>query len=333
MQPAKGRSVAKRAGQESGEVVIKKSGGKHQHEEHGGAWKVAFADFCLALMCLFLVLWVLAARDKEELEAALSGGGAQNMSFQGAGDRMIGEFQPGQLIPKDPVVPPKPQEKTGAQPDAKKLLDSPEELAELSRRVRKAGVQIGLTEHITTVVTAEGLRILLHDTDKQGMFRTGSAQVMPAFAQLLHRIGPMFQDIENQLVITGHTDAVPFQSKHVFAASNWSLSTDRALAARAHLLEGGMPVSSVLQVIGMADAALLNVDEPAAASNRRVEMLVTTKNHAHHIKDTFGPLPERQVLAPDLESSVIDTPLLETLKEKLLRPLQEKATVAPAGAL
>jgi chemotaxis protein MotB len=332
MPPVKGLGVAKRPGAEHGEVVIKKSGGKHKHEEHGGAWKVAFADFCLALMCLFLVLWVLAARDKEQIEAAMAGGGAQNMTFQGAGERMIGEFQPGQLIPKEPIVPPKPQEKTGAEPDAKKLLDSPDELAELSRRIRKAGAQIGLTEHITTVVTAEGLRILLHDTDKQGMFRTGSAQVMPAFAQLLHRIGPMFQEIDNQLVIAGHTDGVPFQSTQVFGASNWSLSTDRALVARAHLLQGGMPAASVLQVIGMADAALFDAQQPMAAANRRVELLVTTKDHALQVQDTFGPLPERQLLAPDLESSVIDTPLLETLKEKLLRPLQDAATVAPTGA-
>lgn len=325
--------MAKRPGAEHSEVVIKKGGGKHKHEEHGGAWKVAFADFCLALMCLFLVLWVLAARDKEQIEAALAGGGAKNMSFQGDGDRMIGEFQPGQLIPKDPIVPPKPQEKTGGEPDAKKLLDSPDELAELSRRVRKAGTQIGLSEHITAVVTAEGLRILVHDTDKVGMFRSGSAEVMPAFAQLLRRIGPMFQEIENQLVIAGHTDAVPYQAKSVFAASNWSLSTERALAARAHLLAGGMPPSSVLQVIGMADAAPINVQQPESSTNRRVELLVTTKDHAQRVRENFGPLPERQALSPGLESSVIDTPLLQTLKDTLLRPRQAADTAAPAGAL
>ena len=328
----KGSSVAKRPGQEQGEVVIKKSGGKHQHDEHGGAWKVAFADFCLALMCLFLVLWVLAARDKEEIEMALAGGGAKNMTFQGNGERMIGEFQPGQMIPKDPIITPKPQENTGGEPDAKKLLDSPEELAELSRRVRKAGAQIGLSENITAVVTAEGLRILVHDTDKAGMFRLGSAQVMPAFAQLLQRIGPMFQEIENQLVIAGHTDGVPFQGKSAFSASNWSLSMERALAARAHLLSGGMPIGSVLQVIGMADAALLDEAHPEAATNRRVELLVTTKAHAHNVRQTFGPLPERQSLTPELESSVVDTPLLEVLRDKLLRPLKSEATPAPTGA-
>lgn len=323
--------MAKRPGAEHGEIVIKKGGGKHKHDEHSGAWKVAFADFCLALMCLFLVLWVLAARDKEEMEAALAGGGSKNMSFQGEGERMIGEFQPGQLIPKEPISPPKPQEKTGGEPDAKRLLDSPEELAELSRRVRNVGAQIGLSEHISAIVTAQGLRILVHDTEKAGMFRSGSAEVMPAFAQLLRRIGPMFQEIENQLVIAGHTDAVPYQSQSVFAASNWSLSTDRALAARAQLLAGGMPNRSVLQVIGMADAAPLNALQPESAGNRRVELLVTTKDHALRVRETFGALSERQELTPGLESSVIDTPLLQTLQKQLLRPLQDNGTVVPAG--
>ena len=313
-----GVSVAKRPEQGHGEVVVKKSAGKHQHDDHGGAWKVAFADFCLALMCLFLVLWVLAARDKEELQSAL-GGGANKLNALATGERMLGEYQPGQMIPKDPIVTPKPQARTGAQPDAKKLLDSPEELAELSRRVKAAGATIGISDHITAVVTAEGLRILIHDTDKAGMFRLGSAEPMPAFAQLLRNIGPMFKEIDNQLVIAGHTDGVPFPSGSVFGASNWSLSTDRALAARAHMLAGGMPQRSVLQVLGMADVALLEPQHPEAAMNRRVELLVTTQLHADNVMKTFGQLQEREHLTPTLESSVADTPLLEKLRNQLLR--------------
>lgn len=324
--------MAKRPGHEHGEVVVKKSGGKHKHEEHGGAWKVAFADFCLALMCLFLVLWVLAARDKEELEMAMAGGGAQTMSKQGQGERMIGEFQPGQMIPKQPVVTPKPQDRTGAQPDAKKLLDSPEELAELSRRVRKAGAQIGLAEHITALVTAEGLRIMVHDTEKVGMFKSGSAEPSWAFQQLLRRIGPMFQEIDNQLVIAGHTDAVPFHGASAFVPSNWSLSTERALVARAYMQAGGMPMASVLQVIGMADVAPVDQANPLAPANRRVELLVTTKAHAQQVLHTFGPLTERQVLTPDLESSVTDTPLLERLRKSLLNTEAVQATPALSGA-
>lgn len=312
--------MAKRPDQAHDEIVVKKSGGRHQHDEHGGAWKVAFADFCLALMCLFLVLWVLAARDKEEIEAAIGGGGANKVNAMAVGERMLGEFQPGQMIPKDPIVIPKPQDRTGAQPDAKRLLDSPAELAELSRRVRAAGATVGISEHITTVVTAEGLRILVHDTDKAGMFRLGSAELMPAFAKLLRSIGPMFQEIDNQLIVTGHTDGVPFQSSTVFGASNWSLSMDRALAARANLLAGGMPERSVLQVIGMADVALLELGKPEASINRRVELLVTTHEHAQNVLKTFGSLQERQTLTPELESSVVDTPVLEILRRKLLTP-------------
>lgn len=314
--------MAKRPDQGHEEIVVKKAGGKHQHDDHGGAWKVAFADFCLALMCLFLVLWVLAARDKEEIEAAV-GGGANKVSAMAVGERMLGEFQPGQMIPKDPIVTPKPQDKTGGQPDAKRLLDSPEELAELSRRVHAAGATIGISDHITAVVTAEGLRILIHDTEKQGMFRLGSAEPMPAFAKLLRSIGPMFQEIDNQLVIAGHTDGIPYQGSSAFAASNWSLSMDRALAARAHMLAGGMPASSVLQVIGMADVALMDPEHPHAALNRRVELLVTTQAHAGNVMKTFGRLQERQPMTPVLESSVADTPVLDILRKKLLKPTQE----------
>ena len=320
--------MAKRPDQGHGEVVVKKSAGKHQHDDHGGAWKVAFADFCLALMCLFLVLWVLAARDKEEIQAAL-GGGANKINAMAVGERMLGEYQPGQMIPKESIVIPKPQDRTGAQPDAKKLLDSPEELAELSRRVKAAGAVIGISDHITAVVTAEGLRILVHDTDKAGMFRLGSAEPMPAFARLLRSIGPMFQEIDNQLVIAGHTDGVPFPAGSVFGASNWSLSTDRALAARAHMLAGGMPERSVLQVIGMADVALLEPQHPAAAINRRVELLVTTKLHADNVMKTFGQLQEREHLTPALESSVADTPLLEKLRNQLLRSDENPQSALP----
>lgn len=320
--------MVKRAGQEHGEIVIKKSNGKHQHDDHGGAWKVAFADFCLALMCLFLVLWVLAARDKEEIELAMATGAAPSMTYQGMGTRMIGEYQPGSLIPKNPVKP-QSEEETGGQPKVQKLLDSPDELAQLSRRVKEVGTQVGLGEHIVTAVTAEGLRITVHDTDESGMFKLGSAEPTPEFVRLLRRIGPMFREIDNQLVIAGHTDAQPFSSHSAFAASNWSLSMQRALAARAHMLLGGMPERSVLQVIGMAEVAPADAERPQAAINRRVELLVTTKAHAQNVHRTFGSLPVSEPLTPELQSSPADTPVLELLRKVLLQPLQGGAEAKP----
>lgn len=320
--------MAKRPGQEHGEVVIKKSGGKHQHEEHGGAWKVAFADFCLALMCLFLVMWVLAARDKEELQMSMAGGGTQKMGNEGLGERMIGEYQPGELIPRQPVTE-RLQERSGGQVEAKKLLESPEDLAALSRRVRDVGSLVGLGENIAVLVTAEGLRIMVHDTEKSGMFKVGSAEPTPQFISLLRRIGPMFREIDNQLVIAGHTDALPFSSHHAFSASNWSLSMQRALAARAHMMLGGMPERSVLQVIGMAEVAPLDAENPQAPVNRRVELLVTTRAHARNVYQTFGKLPVSEPLTRELESTLADTPMLEALRNLLLRPLQGSAQTPP----
>lgn len=320
--------MSKRPGADHGQVVIKKGGGKHKHEEHGGAWKVAFADFCLALMCLFLVLWVLAARDKEETAAALAAAmGAPSMLNEGK-ERMIGEYQPGSLIPKEQFLnrPPPDLDSEG-----KRSLETKEDLKALADRVRAVGEQVGLGEHITAVITAQGLRIMIHDTDETGMFRLGSAAPAPGFAQLLRRIGPMFQEIDNQLVIAGHTDATPYQGSGAFAPSNWSLSMERALAARAHMLAGGMPSASVLQVMGMADAAPVEPQQPRASINRRVELLVTTKEHAGDVRLTFGPLPQQQPLTPELNTSPTETPLLELLRQQLLRSVGAGAKSTPVA--
>lgn len=308
-------------------MVVKKGATKHQHEDHSGAWKVAFADFCLALMCLFLVLWVLAARDKEEVEMALSGG-PQSMTLQNSGERMIGEFQPGELIHRRPVME-KAQERSGGEPDAKKLLSSPDELAEMSRRVRTVGEQVGLLDNMVMVVTADGLRIVVHDTAQTGMFKVGSAEPTPEFIRLLRRIGPMFREIDNQLVISGHTDALAYSSPSMFSASNWSLSMQRGLMARAHMLFGGMPERSVLQVIGMADVAPFDPVQPEAAINRRVELLVTTKAHAQNVYQTYGKLALSEPLTQELESSPANTPVLEMLRNMLLRPLQATDQATP----
>lgn len=321
--------MAKRPGADHGEVVIKKGGGKHKNDEHGGAWKVAFADFCLALMCLFLVLWAAAARDKEEAEQALAAAnGAPSMLNEGE-SRMIGEYQPGSLIPKEQFINRRPPDLDA---DGRRSLQTQEDLQALAERVREVGEQVGLGEHITAVVTAQGLRIMIHDTDEIGMFRLGSATPQPNFSQLLRRIGPMFREIDNQLVIAGHTDAVPYQGKGAFAASNWSLSMERALAARAYLLSGGMPQASVLQVMGMADVTPVDPAHPQAAQNRRVELLVTTREHASDVRVTYGPLLEQQPLTPELTTSPTQTPMLERLRQQLLRSLGNRGQSSPVAA-
>ena len=136
---------------------------------------------------------------------------------------------------------------------------------------------------------------------------------------MLRRIGPLFQEISNQMLIVGHTDARRFAGQDdPFGASNWSLSSARALSARAQLRHGGMPERSVLQVLGMADSALLDAQQPLAATNRRVELLVMTESHARTVASTFGTLTRSEPFAEGVVSSPAETTPLKSLRAVLL---------------
>lgn len=283
------------------ETVIKRASRKHDHEGHGGAWKVAFADFCLALMCLFLVLWVLAARSQERVEAVLRSAGG-NPALEGGSSAIDREgHPPGSLIPRDPVpgrdqAQAQSQIRNSGQPAVdgnntaleRKSYDSVQDLQKVAKVLHDLSDQAGLSSNIETIMTPYGLRVMLHDTNKEGMFDKGSAIPSERFRRLLHQMGPMFETVRNQVLIVGHTDSLQYSGKDYAAYSNWSLSSQRAMAARANLLEGGMPVSSVLQVVGMADRAPYDTAHPAADVNRRIELLILTSVQSGIVASMFG---------------------------------------------
>lgn len=285
--------VAKGGGH--GETIVKRAARKGHEGGHGGAWKVAFADFCLALLCLFLVLWLLAARDKEKAEDALRASGA-GLLADGAGARPvgIGDRPSGSLIDRTPVpwqssAERRPQEPGDDEPlISRTRLESPEDLRELQQVLARLGDKAGLSNNLQSVITPAGLRILLHDTDRQGLFELGSARPGARLQQLLRDMGPLFAQLDNQLLIVGHTDAVPYAGDGLGSLSNWGLSMGRAMAARTWLRVGGMPDRSVLQVVGMADSAPLAPEQPRAAVNRRIEMLLLTAAQAKAIETMFG---------------------------------------------
>jgi chemotaxis protein MotB len=311
--------VLNRHERQHGEVIVKRGSRRHDDESHGGAWKVAFADFCLALMCLFLVLWVLVAMQKEELEKALGRGTATSVVRSAQGSYMLGQSAAGVMIPREAAW-------HGASGQGSRshatgpsdTLDSADALHRLSQHVRAIAREVGLEDNLATMVTAQGLRVLLHDTDGVGMFELGSDRPSPKFALLLQRLGPMFARIGNQMLLIGHTDARPFASSGPDGASNWSLSASRALAARRELLLGGMPDHTVLQVVGMADQSPLAANDGYAAANRRVEMLVMTQAHARYVAAAHGALPHSEPLVPGTVSSPAATPVLRALRELLL---------------
>jgi chemotaxis protein MotB len=309
-------------------TIVKRGGGKHAHDEHGGAWKVAFADFCLALMCLFLVLWLMASRNTESLEQILTESNG-NKTDQGKGvmPEQIGGPR-GSLIERFPMPRTGNSDTDGkninGQQDSpetapkKVTYESPDDLKLLAKELSEMSKDAGLASNLESIITPYGLRVMLHDTDRQGMFVRGSAIPTGKFTTLMRKMGPLFARMENQMLIVGHTDSLQYADTGHSAFSNWNLSSNRAMSARAQLLAGSMPSDSVLQVVGMADRAPLDRKNAAAGINRRIELLILTPGQASAIAAMFGMPGNKESLAPDVDSELPDVNVLKQLRDKLL---------------
>lgn len=310
------------------QTIVKRGGGKHAHDDHGGAWKVAFADFCLALMCLFLVLWLMAARNTESLQHILTeqdgnktdqGKGVMPEQVGGPRGSLIERFpmprsgksdDPGQALASGqdaPVV-------TSAQVS----YETPGDLQKLSKALAELSVEAGLAANLESIVTPYGLRVMLHDTDRQGMFVRGSAVPTDRFNKLLSKMGPLFQQMKNQMLIIGHTDSTQYADTHYAAFSNWTLSSNRAMAARSMLLSGGMRTDSVLQVVGMADRAPMDAKKADAGINRRIELLILTPAQALSLAAMFGVPGHTSALNENIDTALPDAAVLKQLRDKLL---------------
>jgi len=229
-------------------IVIKRKGGHGGH--HGGAWKVAYADFVTAMMSLFIVLWLMNSSDK--IKKAVAGyfndpkGTANLMGTTMSGDGVN-------------VT----QENNEQMKLLKKKLE--EEIA-ARKELEKLKNQIELT------VTPEGLRIEMLEDKKGTFFETGGARLSEPGQELLALLAGELKKLPNALLIEGHTDAQPYASDAGY--TNWELSADRANAARRLLQQNGVRRDQVTQVRGYADQLLRVKNNPYDPSNRRVSMLV-----------------------------------------------------------
>ena len=228
-------------------IVIKKKGGHGGH--HGGAWKVAYADFVTAMMSLFIVLWLM--NQSVQVKKAVAGyfndpRGTANL----LGTTMSGT---GATV-------------TENQSDLAKLKEKLEKEIRAKKELEKLSKQIEIT------ITPEGLRIELLE-DKNGTFyQSGSAQLSNSGQELLSLLAGELKTLPNSLLIEGHTDATPYSTDITY--SNWELSADRANSARRLLQEDGVRKDQVTQVRGYADQLLRVKSNPYDPSNRRISMLV-----------------------------------------------------------
>ncbi|AXM98883.1 OmpA family protein [Pseudomonas plecoglossicida] len=260
---------------EQGERVIVKRRSKRGHaEQQSGAWKVAFADFTLAMMALFMVLWIIQPQIDEQLRTPTVEHGATVV--QGG----LGIFDSVSREPIDFVGLVQNPERSREPHDiedagqAAERYDSEAELQTLARLMSLLAERADALANVQVQVVPQGLRILIKDDERRFMFERGSAQLNPHFRALLAALATELLKVENKLIISGHTDATPYRGAGGY--DNWNLSGERALSARAVLVAAGLPATGILQVSAQADQMLLRTDEPLSGANRRIELLLLT---------------------------------------------------------
>ena len=257
---------------------IKKVAGGH----HGGAWKIAYADFVTAMMAFFLLMWLLGSSTKSQLEGiseyfktplkvAMTGGssiGETSSILKGGGTdltRQHGEVKKGEI--KDDIQAKKIIKERIERIKLEGLKKKIEEAVENNPTLKKFANQLLLD------ITSDGLRIQIVDEQNRPMFALGKADLQPYTKTILREIGKMLNDVENKISLSGHTDGKPFPTGDK-VYSNWELSADRANASRRELIIGGMDTNKVLQVIGLSSAVLFDKDESLNPINRRISIVV-----------------------------------------------------------
>ncbi|SAL25851.1 flagellar motor protein MotB [Caballeronia peredens] len=292
---------------ESGRPIFIKRVVAGRKGHHGGAWKLAYADFMTAMMAFFLLMWLLSSTSPVQrrgiaeyfnmpLKAAMVGGKSVGMdnSILTGGGRDISSTEAGAA------------RRTNA---SAQLAERDEEMlkaaqGELERReqARLHDLQVKLMaaieanptlrqfkQQIRIESTQQGLRIEIVDTQKRPMFALSSDAVQPYMRDILREIGRTLNDVPNRIVVQGHTDAVKYAGGEK-GYSNWELSADRANASRRELVAGGMDEAKVLRVLGLASTQNLNKKDPLDPENRRISVIVLNrKTEMSMLRDDGGP--------------------------------------------
>jgi len=265
---------------------IKKVAGGH----HGGAWKIAYADFVTAMMAFFLLMWLLGSTAKGDLQgiaeyfstplkvamAGGSGAGDSSSVIQGGGrdlTRKEGQVKKGE----DPPVK-KSYDLKGIQQELERI--EAEKLKGLKSRI-EAAIETSQTlkqfkKQLLMDITTEGLRIQIVDAQNRPMFASAKAELQPYTREILREIGRVLNDMPNKISLSGHTDATPYSTGDK-GYSNWELSADRANASRRELIAGGMEDGKVVRVVGLSSAVLMDQQNPVNPINRRISIIVMNK--------------------------------------------------------
>ncbi|MES2717888.1 MAG: flagellar motor protein MotB [Pseudomonadota bacterium] len=272
-------------------IIIKRIK-KNGHAAHGGAWKIAYADFVTAMMAFFLLMWLLGSTSEGDkkgiadyfqspLKVALlnggSGSGDSSSVLKGGGQDLT---RSGGQVKRGDVQAPRSTINLQALRHEQRVAEATK-LQELSEQVEnelKNNAKLAqYASQIKLDLTRDGLRIQIVDELSRPMFDSGSAVVKPYMRELLRAIGSVLLEVPNRLTLEGHTDAQPFGAGGA-GYSNWELSADRANASRRELVAGGLTEERVLRVQGLASSQPFNRDDPVDPQNRRISIIVMNRD-------------------------------------------------------
>lgn len=284
-------------------IIIKriKKGG---HAAHGGAWKIAYADFVTAMMAFFLLMWLLGSTTEGDrkgiadyfnapLKVALFGGqgsGMSNSILTGGGDDLtqsVGQDARGEADAKTRELGAAVAREMQAKKDQVRLENLKSKIENLINNNPK------LSEYKSQIrlnAVMDGLHIQIVDDQNRPMFDSGSALVKPYMRDILREIGASLVDVDNRVALAGHTDATPYGSGDK-GYSNWELSADRANASRRELVQAGLREEKLVRVLGMAASHPFLPEKPNDPINRRISIIVMTKEAEERLNQPFEAKP------------------------------------------
>lgn len=323
---------------ENNQPIIVKRVKKVAAGHHGGAWKIAFADFATAMMAFFMVMWLMSVATPEQ-KKLISGYFKDPIGFSEsaspfvidlggsptpAPDRTLNQQVDDQTEGEEVEIEPAQVEPTLAEGMADELERERLELLlqELQSKVEDNPQLQRFKDQILFEITQDGLRIQIMDAENRPMFDSGSARLQPQFEDILLALADTIKAVPNKISISGHTDAKPFAGAGEFG--NWELSANRANAARRALIAGGYDEVQVARVVGYASSALFDRDDPLNPVNRRIDIVVLTKKAQRAIEgeqdgavDAAPAVPGGAAL-PELPPPLIPDPVgPEALRERL----------------
>ncbi|MTI13263.1 flagellar motor protein MotB [Sansalvadorimonas verongulae] len=308
-------------------IVVRKSRKGHGGH-HGGSWKVAIADFAIAMMALFLVLWLLSVTDDEQ-KAAIAAYFEDPGTFMKTGSAHPIDLggSPNIMRRVDKVGPSmKGQEGTEVigdlqAPQRGEKVDFEDLIKQLNQMLSGDMDDRHLDEYVFMEVLPEGLRLVILDRDEDHMFERGSSRLNPFYEDLLLALARLLKTISNPILVSGHSDATKSRSS---SYNKWRLSGERAMVAQRVLLFGGVSDDQFIMVSALADHEPRIPNNPEDGSNRRVELMVLNHNMSTRIRRLFAPVDHqglpKENLIPQEQVDKVEQEAHSNQLPKILRP-------------